>query len=378
MSNIVKAGIDLRRVTSPVIPHIDQEIAKALHRLQRSWSPSDELRQHRKLGTVNDRRFASHFLSRRYVEPVDEERVFLVSGTQNALFLLLSAMRPERSTIIVEELAYRQIREVAAILGMRLVGVETDADGIVPRSLEDRTREHPKSILYCTPTVHNPTATIMPEGRRTAIIQIARSGGVPIIEDEAQGLIPLAAPPPLSEMAPDITWTVTGLSKCLFVGLRIAYVVAPSADAIRNTLKDHSDMAFWYSSAVAASLTNEIIASGAAELMLERVREEAVRRQELADRLLLGSELVRGNGLHLWIDNPERTGNDLREEAAQYGVLVRSASEYAVNQNQQQRGIRASLADVCMEDLSLAFERLNSSTVLLGSINERKPRSEEN
>ncbi len=63
------------------------------------------------------------------------------------------------------------------------------------------------------------------------IAEILLRHRLPLIEDDAYGFIPAAAPAPFATLAPDLTWHIGGLAKCLGAGLRLAYTVAPNARA---------------------------------------------------------------------------------------------------------------------------------------------------
>lgn len=353
--------IDLRRVTSPLLSEIDEGVSQTLAGLRERWQPSTELRQHRRLGTERDRHAAAAFLAARYGKQIDPDRILLANGTQNALLLLLSALVPRGGTVLVEAMTYRQIRDVAAMLGLNLVSVALDEDGLLPDAFEAACRLHRPSVLYCIPTVQNPSASIMSAERRQVVANIARRHGVAIIEDEAQGLIPRDAPAPIGSIAPDITWSVTGLSKCLAVGLRIAYVVAPSAAILHETIATFEDMAFWYVSAVSAALLLHHIESGAAFALTDAVQREAQHRQEVAARLLPSTILKSGHGLHIWLSYPGVRGDEARAAAFNAGVLVRSASEYSVDGDRDLPGIRVSLADVSREDLIVGLTLLSGA-----------------
>ena len=116
-------------------------------------------------------------------------------------------------------------------MGLTLVGLPTDLEGIEPAALgEACARLRPKA-LYLNPTLHNPTTRTMLLKRRNEIAIICRRYGAPVVEDDAYGFILPLGPAPFAAIAPDITSHVAGLSKCIGAGLRIAYVIAPSARA---------------------------------------------------------------------------------------------------------------------------------------------------
>ncbi|WGR93349.1 PLP-dependent aminotransferase family protein [Bradyrhizobium sp. ISRA443] len=340
------------------MPDTDRDVRGTLQTMATSWLVTDEMRQHRKYGTERDRQAAASFLGVRYDQQLDASRIFLANGTQNVLVALLAVLAGGGGTVLVEEMTYRQIREVAQLLDLKLISVPLDDDGILPDALEDACKSHRAKVLYCIPTVQNPRASIMPEKRRRCVASIARNYGLAIIEDEAQGLIPVDAPPPFSAIAPEITWTVTGLSKCTLVGLRIAYVVAPSPGTLTRVMAPFESMAFWYASVVSASLMTHFIESGLARRLLTSIQAEAIKRQAMA-RAVLPETMIRGaNGLHVWMADPGMPGDRLAAEAARAGVLVRSGSEYAIESSPLSPGVRISLADVSESDLAEALSRL--------------------
>src|SRR5690606_14622163 len=124
-------------------------------------------------------------------------------------------------------ITYPGIRSIAAQLRLRLAGLPMDGDGILPDAFAAACeRDRPKA-LYLNPTLHNPLTLTMPAARRAEIAAVAQRYRVPIVEDDAYGFIPADGPAPLAAHAPDLTWHIGGLSKCIGAGLRLAYVAAP-------------------------------------------------------------------------------------------------------------------------------------------------------
>jgi len=126
-----------------------------------------------------------------------------------------------------ESLTYPGARSIAAQLGLRHVGIPMDDEGIDTGAFADACQRLAPRALYLNPTLLNPTTHTISQSRRLEIIDIARRFGVAIVEDDPYGFLPVDGPAPFAALAPDITWHVAGLAKCLGAGLRIAYVVAP-------------------------------------------------------------------------------------------------------------------------------------------------------
>ena len=171
------------------------------------------------------------------------------------------------------------------------------------RSPRRAARLAPKA-LYLNPTLLNPTTHTISEPRRLALTAIARRFGVPIIEDDPYGLLPQDAPPAFAALAPELTWHIAGLAKCLGAGLRVAYVVVPdnrSGWSFAASLRSATVMA----SPVTVALATRWINDGTGDALVAAVRRELAERQLLARSLLKG-QTFRADpaGFHLWLSLP--------------------------------------------------------------------------
>ena len=181
-------------------------------------------------GSQSDKDSASIWLGRRGLIPV-QERIFVAPGAHSALLGIFGTLAKPGDTILSEAITYPGIRSIAAQLGLSLVGLPMDAEGIHPAALAEACQRLQPRALYLNPTLQNPTTLTIPVGRRTDLAETARRLRLPIVEDDAYGFIPSHGPAPFAAIAPDITWHVAGLAKCIGAGLRVAYVVAPDARA---------------------------------------------------------------------------------------------------------------------------------------------------
>ncbi len=254
-------------------------------------------------GSPADKDAASIWLGRRGLVP-SQDRVFVTPGAHPALLALFGMFAAAGETILCEAITYPGVRAITRQLGMRLVGVPMDAEGIVPEALEEACRRSAPKCLYLNPTLQNPTTITVPMARRAQIVEIARAARIPIIEDDAYGFIPQHGPPPFAAMAADITWHVAGLAKCVGAGLRVAYVVAPSAKAgwpFAAALRAMTVMA----APLTVALATRWIEDGTADQLLRFIRNETAARQALAREALAGQRF-RSDPLsfHLWLELP--------------------------------------------------------------------------
>src|SRR5258707_1026565 len=155
------------------------------------------------------------------------ERVLVCPGVQCALLALMSVLVRPGEVMCTEALTYPGVKAIASHLGIGLVGLPLDDDGIDPEAFAAACATHAPKALYLNPTLLNPTTAVMSESRRIAVAEIARRHNVSIIEDDAYGLLPASAPRTLAELAPELTFYVSGLAKFVGAGLRVAYLAAP-------------------------------------------------------------------------------------------------------------------------------------------------------
>jgi DNA-binding transcriptional MocR family regulator len=257
-------------------------------------------------GTQADKDAASSWLGRRALVPA-QDRVFVSPGAHPALVGIVSILAKPGETILSEAITYPGIRSIAAQLGVDLVGLPMDDDGIEPQALSDAcTKLKPKAI-YLNPTLQNPTTLTIPDQRRREIVAIARRYHIPIIEDDAYGFIHEHGHghSPFAAIAPDLTWHVAGLAKCIGAGLRAAYVVVPdsrSAWPFTSALRAATVMA----SPFTVALVTRWIEDGTADTMLRFIRAETTARQKLVAEIMpKGSYRADPLSFNMWVPLPK-------------------------------------------------------------------------
>ena len=238
-------------------------------------------------GAQADKDAASAWLSRRALVPV-QDRLFVCPGAHSALLAIFGLIAKSGETLLSEAITYPGARAIAAQLGIELVGLEVDEDGVTPEALADACKRLKPKGLYLNPTLQNPTTLTIPERRRVEIAAVARKFRLPIIEDDAYGFIPLHGPHPFAAIAPDLTWHIAGLAKCIGAGIRAAYVLAPEkrlgwpfAAAVRA--------ACVMASPLTVALATRWIEDGTADAILRFIRNETAARQTLAREILTGA-----------------------------------------------------------------------------------------
>lgn len=286
-------------------------------------------------GTPEDREVAKEWLQP-FVPKCTADRVLVSSGIHSVLLALMSQLARPGELICVEDLVYPGIKAIAAQLGIRLNSIPSDSDGPIISALEDACKtQHPRAF-YCNPTLQNPNTKTIPLPRRQGLADIAMRYNLPIIEDDAYGMLPIETPMTIAQLAPELTWYISGFSKCLGAGLRIAYVCAPSArqaQRLAGALRATTVMV----NPVTALLATNWVINGMANEMLRAIRTESSARQQIAAKVLKQwPYLSNAEGFHLWLTIPVNAGWRASEFALQLrtqGVGVVSSVAFSTDSN---------------------------------------------
>ena len=161
--------------------------------------------------------------------------ILIVSGSLQALDLVNATLLARGDTVIIERDTYQGALNRLTRLGVNTIGIPLDDQGMrmdaLAAALADLKRRGvtPKYI-YTIPTVQNPTGTIMPQPRRTELLQLAEQYGVPIFEDDCYADLIWDGHRPLALHAMSETGNVIHIgsfSKSIAPALRVGFIVAP-------------------------------------------------------------------------------------------------------------------------------------------------------
>ncbi|MBC8337159.1 MAG: PLP-dependent aminotransferase family protein [Rhodospirillales bacterium] len=287
----------------PAKGQADQALAGTLGELSRGGNLSSLLEYQPDGGMHRHRAAGADWLAFTGLD-VTPDQVTVTNGAQNGMLVSFAAVARPGDTVLTEFVSYPGIKEVAAMLNLRLVGVDMDEFGLRPDALEEACATHRPKALYCVPTLQNPTSRIMPEDRRREIVDIARKHGLTILEDDVYGLLPKDRLPPIAAIALDITIYITSLSKSIAPGLRVGYLYAPEKfiDPLGFAMRGDCRMA----TPLMAEIATRWIESGQAKSMSDWQCQEVVRRQALAAEILKGTDFeTNPNSYHIWLRLPE-------------------------------------------------------------------------
>ncbi|MGF6602585.1 DNA-binding transcriptional MocR family regulator [Paraburkholderia sp. GAS448] len=359
------SSIEMSMNTPPEPADYAARLRESAARLMAETDPYRLLRYQDFGGTAPDKAAGTGWLKRRLPD-ADPENVLVCPGIHSALVALVSQLARPGAMICLDTLAYPGIKAIAAQLGVRLQALARDDEGPLAHAFEALCKTDKPAAFYCNPTMQNPSTLTLTHKRREALADVALRYNVPIIEDDAYAMLPQQAPDPLARFAPELTWYVTGLSKSLGAGLRVAYLHAPTprqAQRLAGALRATTVMA----SPFTVSLATQWLIDGTAHDMLEAIRSESRARQSIASRVLGAWPYdAHQDGFHLWLPIPSEGGWSSSELALQLrnqGIAAVAGAAFSTDGNPP-NAVRVCLGgsknrDECEEALRLIAETLD-------------------
>lgn len=261
---------------------------------------------------------------------VTPEQVTITTGAQQAIVAVMAGLTRPGDVVLTEELTYPGIKRTASLIDRAVEGVAMDDHGLSPEALDAALAKRPGSLVYCMPTLQNPTAVTMPPERRRAIVAVAQRHQAILVEDGIYAFLDATAPPPIWTQMPERCIYLTSLSKALSPGLRIGFVVAP--EAMRTRIAAAVAATTMMVPAAMAEIAAMLIEDGTAARAAAAQRAEASRRIEIA-RAILGAENCPASPSdNLWVHLPPPWRADaFALEASRRGALISSATAFATS-----------------------------------------------
>ena len=293
-------------------------------------------------GHARHRQAGAHWL-RRFGTAGDANRVMVTHGAQHGLSCVLRTLARPGDAVLTESLSYPGLQAQARLMRLQLIGIETDAQGLLPDALEHAARNIDAKLLFCSPDLHNPTNASMSQQRREAIAKVIRQRNLLLIEDAVHAAAQAAPLPALSTLLTEQSFLLTSFSKVAGPGLRVGYIEAAPQWLSKLAASMRADC--WMVAPLLPEIATDWIESGVADQLI------AAQRAAIAERLAVALPLLKGMDYRshpesplIWLPLPEpwRAGQ-FSAALRQAGVLVRTADHFAVGRSAAPHAVRISL-----------------------------------
>lgn len=299
-----------------------------------SYQPETGHQRHREAG--------AHWL-RRFGMSGDWSRVMVTHGAQHGLACLLRAIARPGDVVLTESLSYPGLLALARLMRLQLVGIEMDNEGMRPQALDEAVRNIGARIVFCSPSLHNPTNATMSIARREAIAAVVMRHHLMLIEDCVQAASLSEPLPALSCLLPENSFLISSFSKVMGPGLRVGYIETAPQWLSKCAASMRADC--WMAAPLMPEIATRWLKTGLIENLI------SAQRTCIAERLILVHSLLQGLQYHydvesalVWLPLPDpwRAGQ-FSSALRQAGVLVRTADHFAVGRSPAPHAVRISL-----------------------------------
>ncbi|HET6928500.1 MAG TPA: PLP-dependent aminotransferase family protein [Hyphomicrobiaceae bacterium] len=288
-------------------------------------------------------------------QPRPDGIVFTGCGRQS-IAAAISALVPIGGRIGVEAITYATIKSIAARLGVTVVPIAFDGEGIRPDAVAKAHRSGALAALYLQPVLHNPIGHSMSAARRQEIANLAARLGLFIIEDLVYGF--LSDDPPLAASAPDRCIVVDSLSKRIAPGVAVGFlhVPAPLRERVATTVRAGA----WSVSSLALDLGSRLLGDGTAAEITRLKRTDARKRQAIVAKCLAGFEISADpRSYHVWLQMPQHWRSEaFAAAAARHGISLTPSHAFTIAPGHAPNAVRLALGLPTHAQLRAAGDRL--------------------
>jgi 2-aminoadipate transaminase len=176
------------------------------------------------------------------------DRLTITAGGMQGLDLFCKIFVDPGDLVVVESPTYTNGSATALSYGAELLEVPVDADGMDVDALESLVSAsgRPPKAIYAIPTFQNPSGATLSVPRRHRLLELARSWGSMVIDDDPYCLLRFAGDPlpTLRQLGggDPLVFSVRTFSKIVAPGLRVGWVdTAPELQQLLINAKQAMD-----------------------------------------------------------------------------------------------------------------------------------------
>src|SRR5215470_9300321 len=324
----------------PTVATQFQLIARSLAGLQRLDSMSTSMGPVTQGRLESARLVVAEFMRTARWQPRPDGFVFTGCGRQS-IAAAVSALVPVGGRLGVEAITYATIKNIAAKLGVTVVPIAVDGEGIRPDAVAKAHRVGALSALYLQPVLHNPIGHSMTAARREEVTKLAARLGLFLIEDLVYGF--LSDDPPLAASAADRCIVVDSLSKRIAPGVAVGFLHAPASlrDKVATTVRAGA----WSVSSLGLDIGMRLMGDGTAAEITRLKRTDARRRQTIVAKCLSEFEIVADpRSYHVWLRLPEGWRSEaFVAAAARDGISLTPSTAFTIAPGHAPNAVRLAL-----------------------------------
>jgi 2-aminoadipate transaminase len=268
---------------------------------------------------------------------LDAGQVMIANGSLEAGWMLFEHLLEPGDRVIVEQPTYDRTLLMLQRLGVELVPVALEADGLDVAQVEAALDAGPVKLAHVIPNFHNPAGCTLAAAKRTRLVELAAEHGFWIFEDDPYRELPFegeALESMLSIDSADRVIHASSFSKTVSPGVRVGYLAGPGAEIA--ALAKRANETYISPNMLAESVVLEICRSGALDRNIEFVKGALRDRRDalveaLREQIPEAEFVIPEGGYFLWFDLADGTDTPaLLAEAKGEGVAFVAGPDFMI------------------------------------------------
>jgi DNA-binding transcriptional MocR family regulator len=233
--------------------------------------------------------------------PYPPERLAVFDGAMDAVDQVASALLRLGDLAVVENPCFPPLLDLLEVLGVAVIGVGTDASGMLPDQLAAALARRPAAV-FLQPRALNPTGASWSPSRASELAAVlARHPQVYVVEDDSAGDLASGPLCSLGTHLPRQVVHVRSFSKSHGPDLRLAAVSGPAT--VLDPILERRLLGQGWTSRLLQHLLLTLLTDPASIAAVRSARDEYARRRRLVTAGLAsaGITLPPGEGLNIWL-----------------------------------------------------------------------------
>ncbi|MDF9774599.1 PLP-dependent aminotransferase family protein [Pseudomonas baetica] len=260
---------------------------------------------------------------------VQDNRIMTTAGASQGLDLIVRTLFKAGDCVVVESPGYPALFDLLRLHGIHMVEVPRTPRGPDVDVLESMLVKHRPQGLVINSLYHNPTGSSLAPAVARRVLQLARTFGVQVIEDDVYTDLHGGSGTRLAALDDSVIY-VGSYSKTLSSSLRVGFVVAGSEVIAR--LAEVKMITGMGAPRFCESVLTCLLANGAYGKLVQRQRQRLNSDRLAVLQLLEDAEWeVFGKpagGLFIWARSRMSDYDQVRTQARRLGVLLSSKTAF--------------------------------------------------
>jgi 2-aminoadipate transaminase len=294
---------------------------------------------------------------------IDPGQVMIANGSLEAGWMLFEHLLEPGDRVVVEQPTYDRTLLMLQRLGVELVPVRLEADGVDVDALEAALGEGPIKLAHVIPNFHNPAGCTLSAEKRVRLVELATEHDFWIFEDDPYRELPFEGEALETMLSIDKAGRVvhaSSFSKTVSPGVRVGYLAGPGEEIAK--LSKRANETYISPNMLAEAVVLELCRSGGLDANIEFVKGALRDRRDalveaLREQIPEAEFVVPAGGYFLWLDLA--TGTDtpaLLAEAKGEGVAFVAGPDFMIEGGEN--SLRLSFASVPPEQIPEGVGRI--------------------